>query len=119
MNKLDDNAHSPQDRKYRRFTLQYPVCIKVQAPDTTIEFEGLSRNISICGVLLETSSAIPKSTHVSFVMTVPASDLGRPIQFVGEGKVVRVDRKGAEGMFAIAVECAQPITQFDRREARA
>jgi hypothetical protein len=120
MGKLDHSGRSfpAQERKYRRFSLQYPVRLKVHSADLTVEFEAMSRNISIGGVLLETASMIPQCTPVSFVITVPASDLGRPIQFVGEGKVVRVDLKAAEEIFAIAVECAQPITQFDRLEAR-
>jgi hypothetical protein len=78
-----------------------------------VEFEGVSANISICGLLLETLSLIPQHTPVSFVVTVEGRGLGRPIQFVGEGTVVRVDPKPVEEGFAIAVECQWPITQID------
>jgi hypothetical protein len=115
MGKLDDVAQSssPQERKYRRFRLQYPVRVKVHSAALIAEFEAVSRDISICGLLLETSSMIPQHTPVSFIVTVEGSELGRPIQLVGEGKVVRVDPKAAEEVFAIAVECARPITQID------
>jgi len=36
-----------QERKYRRFSLQYPVHLKVHSADLMIEFEAISRNISI------------------------------------------------------------------------
>jgi hypothetical protein len=102
-----------QERKYRRFSLQYPVHLKVHSADLMIEFEAISRNISICGLLLEVSSLIPQHTPVSFTVTVRHNELGRPIQFVGEGRVVRVDPKTEEDVFAIAVECQRPITQVD------
>jgi len=78
-----------------------------------VEFEATSRNISICGLLLETSSLIPRHTPVSFIVTVPGAEIGHPIQFAGEGNVVRVDPKAAAEAYAIAVECARPITQID------
>ncbi len=71
----------------------------------------MSRNISVRGVLLETSLMIPQETPVSFTLTVEPNELGRPIQFVGVGKVVRVNPKPTEDGFAIAVECPQPIIQ--------
>jgi hypothetical protein len=115
MEKLNYVAQSlpPQERKYRRFSLQYPVRLKVHSADLMVEFEAMSRNISIGGLLLETSSLIPQHTPVSFIVTVEGTEVGRPIQFMGEGKVVRVDPKAAEEAYAIAVECARPITQID------
>jgi PilZ domain-containing protein len=116
MSKLNGVAWSsspPQERKYRRFRLQYPVRLKVLNVDLMVEFEAVSKNISICGLLLETSSMIPQHTPVSFTVTVDGHELGRPIRFVGEGKVVRVDRKTDREVFAIAVECTQPIQQID------
>jgi hypothetical protein len=102
------------ERKYRRFQLQYPVRLKAHTADLMVEFEAVSKNISVCGLLVETYSMIPQHTLVSFVVTVEAWELGRPIQFVGEGKVVRVDPKAKQELFAIAVECQRPITQIDR-----
>jgi hypothetical protein len=115
MGELDQVARSapPQERKYRRFSLRYPVRLKAHSADLTVEFEATSRNISICGLLLETSSMIPPLTPVSFIVTAEGTAIGHPIQFVGEGKVVRVDAKAAQELFAIAVECTQPITQID------
>jgi hypothetical protein len=115
MGELNDVARSSplQERKYRRFQLQYPVRLKVRDADLMVEFEAVSKNISVCGLLVETYSMIPQHTPVSFVVTVDARELGRPIQFVGEGKVVRVDPKAKQELFAIAVECQRPITQIN------
>ena len=104
---------SSQERQYRRFSLQYPVHLKAYSADLMVEFEAVSSNISICGLLLEASSLIPRHTPVSFTVTVNHNELGRRIQFVGEGRVVRVDPKTGEDVFAIAVECQRPITQAD------
>ncbi len=78
-----------------------------------VEFEAESRNISICGLLLEASSLIPRHIPVSFTVTVTHNERGRRIQYMGEGRVVRVDPKTGEDVFAIAVECQRPITQVD------
>ena len=102
-----------QERKHRRFGFQYPVRLKVHSSDLAAEFQAMSRNISIRGLLLETSAMIPRHTPVSFMVTVEGSTPGRPIHFVGKGKVVRADRKAAKQGFAIAVECARPITQIN------
>jgi PilZ domain len=110
---LVDRSFPPQERKHRRFSLQYPVRVKVHSADSMIELDAVSRNISIGGLLLETSSMIPQHTPVSFIMTVRSAQVVRPIQFVGEGEVVRVDVKAAEQVFAIAVECKRPITRTD------
>src|SRR5262249_46601166 len=119
MKKINDIARpSPlQERKHRRFSLQYPVRLKVYSADSTVELEAMSRNISIGGLLLETSLQIPQHASVSFRMIVRTPQAARPFQLIGEGRVVRVDpritEKPAERMFAIAVECERPIARTD------
>jgi hypothetical protein len=115
MKKLNPLAWSSplQERKHRRFDLQYPVRLKVHSADSMVELDAVSRNISIGGLLLETSSLIPQHTPVSFIVTAWSAGVVRPIQFVGEGEVVRVDAEPAEQLFAIAVECTRPITRTD------
>jgi hypothetical protein len=114
MDQINNSARAfpPSERKYRRFSLQYPVRLKVHDDDLIVEFAAMSRNISICGLLLETFAMIPQNTPVSFTVTVESCDLGHPIRFVGEGKVVRVASKAAAEGFAIAVECERPIKQI-------
>lgn len=115
MSKLSPTAPSAQrpERRYRRFPLHYPVRMKVQFADFAIELEGMSRNVSIGGLLMETSSMVPQHTPVSFVMTVHGLPTHRLMQFTGEGKVVRVDTRKEEVAFAIAVECQRPIAQLE------
>jgi hypothetical protein len=113
MENLDHVARpsSAQKRKHRRFSLQYPVRLKAHSGDRVVQVDAMSRNISIRGLLMETSLMIPQNTPVSFILTVEPSELGCPIQFMGVGKVVRVDPKAAEDGFAIAIECPQRIIQ--------
>ena len=113
MDELSDVARSSpmQERKHRRFSLQYPVRLKFHCADATIELDAVSKNISIGGLLLETSAIIPWHTPVSFIVTVRSPQVVRPIQFISEGKVVRVDAQAAEQVFAIAVECKRLITR--------
>jgi len=102
-----------QERKYRRFALQYPVHLKVQAADSPLELDAVSKNISMGGLLLETSSMIPRHTPVSFTVTVDGDRVVRPIHFVGDGEVVRVDPDSGQRRFAIAVKCKRPISRVD------
>jgi hypothetical protein len=100
-------------RRYRRFLLHHPVRMTVHVADSPIELEGVSKNISIGGLLMETSRTVPPQATVSFVITVRAEHSLRPMQFRGEGKVVRVDTNREKAAFAIAVECRRPITQLE------
>lgn len=115
MGKLDGEAplFPRPERKYRRFNLQHAVRLKVRSADSIVELDAVCRNIGMGGVLLETSSMIPQNALVSFIITVLSARLVRPIRFVGEGKVVRVDAKATEEVFAIAVECERPIIRTD------
>jgi hypothetical protein len=81
MEKLDHIARSSlaQKRKHRRFSLQYPVRLKLDSDHSIVELEAVSRNISIGGLLLETASMIPQDTPVSFIVTVRGSQIVRPI----------------------------------------
>ena len=101
-----------QERKHRRFVLQYPVRLKIQASDSLVEFDAVSKNISIGGLLVETSSIIPQHTPVSFTLTVEGDQVIRPIYLVGDGEVVRVDPGSARQRFTIAVKCKRPIARL-------
>jgi hypothetical protein len=103
----------PIERRHRRFNLQCPVRVKVHSAGSMVEFQAVTSNISMSGLLLETSSPIPQHTAVSFIVTVRSAQAVRPLQFAGEGKVVRVDPKAPEPKFSIAVECDRPISQIN------
>ena len=103
----------PQRREYRRFRLRHQVLVKYQAGDSVSEVQAVSKNVSIAGLLLETDARIPQCCPVSFVMTVKGGRVIRPIQFVGEGEVVRVEPDATGAGFAIAVKCKRPISQLE------
>ncbi len=103
----------PRERKFRRFSLRYPVHVKFRSGASVAELDAVSNNISLGGLLLETASLIPPHSLVSFVMTVRGGPVIRPIQLRGEGKVVRVEAKGSAAGFAVAVECKHPVTQIE------
>jgi hypothetical protein len=73
----------------------------------------VSRNVSIGGLLLESSSVLAQSQPLSFTLTVEGGSIVRPIKLLGEGKVVRVEPHLPGASFAIAVECAHPMTQME------
>jgi len=98
-----------QKRRYRRFSLRYPVSVKFGLGKTVSELRAISNNISIGGVLLETDSAIPTHCDVSFTVMVRGHDIIGSIQIVGEGEVVRVEPRSSGAGFAIAVQCKRPI----------
>jgi hypothetical protein len=72
----------------------------------------MSQDVSIGGLLLACSVPIPKGSAVDFVISLRARKL-RPVQLIGEGRVVRVERSRAQAEFAIAVECKNSISQIE------
>jgi hypothetical protein len=100
----------PEGRKYRRFNLQFPVRVKVHSADSVVELEAITTNVSMGGLLLQTSAMIPQHTAVNFIMTVKTV---HPVQLVGEGTVVRVNPADAEALFAVAVECKHPLVDME------
>lgn len=97
-----------RQRKYLRFRLRYPVRLKIKPPSTLGEFDGVSHNVSIGGLLLETASVIPDHSRVSFIIKITESKLVRPIELEGEGEVVRVESR-PDKKFRIAVACQSSI----------
>ncbi|MBZ5600620.1 MAG: PilZ domain-containing protein [Acidobacteriia bacterium] len=108
---ISQPPHSPE-RKYRRFALRYPVEVKFAMGNSVSELQTLSRNLSVGGLLLEATAPIPTHAPVSFTITVNEREAVRPIQLVGEGKVVRVEQQASGPGFAIAVECNRPLAEM-------
>jgi hypothetical protein len=106
------SGHQPE-RKHRRFSLRYPVCLKFTSQDSTQELQAISENVSVGGMLLVAQSSIPESASVTFTLTVQGEQTVRPIQLSGEGTVVRVESASAEGKFVIAVQCVRPISEIE------
>ena len=101
-----------QERRYRRFSVRYPVNVKFDLGNSVSELRAISNNISLGGVLLEADSAIPPHSDVSFTMTVRGHHIIGPTQIVGEGEVVRVEPHSSGSGFAIAVACKRPIAEL-------
>jgi c-di-GMP-binding flagellar brake protein YcgR len=101
-----------QERRYRRFSVRYPVNVKFDLGNSVSELRAISNNISLGGVLLEADSAIPPHSDVSFTMTVRGHHIIGPTQIVGEGEVVRVEPHSSGAGFAIAVACKRPIAEL-------
>lgn len=114
MGKIDDVSRSPnfQRRRYRRFRLRYPVLVEFSSGDLVCKIQTVSRNASIGGLLLESPSVLPKAQSIAFTLAVESSSMVRPIKFLGEGRVVRVEPRPGSG-FDIAVECTHPMTQIE------
>ena len=102
----------PQERRYRRFNIRYPVSLRVGLGDSVSEFRAVSNNISIGGVLLESDLSIPQHCDVTFTIQVQGHDIIGPTQIVGEGEVVRVEPHRSGAGFAIAVRCKHPISEL-------
>jgi len=101
-----------QVRRYRRFKLNYPVHLLFHFGDQTSEVEAVTRDVCIGGLLLESQVRIPQQSMVNFVISLQMPTL-RPVELVGEGKVLRVEATGVPGQFAVALECGRPITEIE------
>lgn len=99
----------PKERKYRRFDLRFPVSLRLPSQ----ELKAITRNVSIGGLLLNTTDYIPPHTQLTFTMEVRGPASSRPVHLFGKGEVVRAETLGTGSGFAIAVECQHPITQME------
>lgn len=102
----------PEKRKHPRFDLKYPVRVKLHSGNLVSELDAVSRNVSMVGLLLETTSLIPLHSPVHFILTVHGERTRRPIALAGKGEVVRVEPGAAGASFAIAVKCKNPIARI-------
>jgi len=106
-------ADAPNQRRYRRFDLRYPVRVRFSSGDSAAEVQMWSQNVSVGGLLLQSDSPIPPKTDVRFVITVRGGQLVRPILMKGEGQVVRLEREKSLAGFSIAVRCKRPIAEIN------
>jgi hypothetical protein len=105
-------ARAAEERRHRRYNLSYPVRLVLRSGDILSDIEAMSRNVSIGGLLLETTSMIPYGSEVAFVITVKGNPVVRPIDLVGEGNVVRVEAT-SESAIRIAVQCKNAIAHIE------
>jgi hypothetical protein len=102
-----------QERKFRRFNLEYLVRVKFPSGNAMAEVDAVTRNISLGGLLLESACLIPYRSPVEFTITVRGEPISRPIQLTSAGEVVRVEPGETAGGFRIAVAYSQPITHLE------
>jgi hypothetical protein len=110
---LEFDKSNRRERRHRRFDLQFPVFLNFSSGGAVRELAGLSSNVSIGGLLLKVDDPVPVRTEVSLKMDVHDPRLRRPVQLLGKGAVVRVERLKSGAGFAIAIECKRPITEID------
>lgn len=103
----------PQERRYRRFSLCYPVAVKVDLGSASSDIQAVSNNLSLGGILMHADSALPQHCHVNFIMTVQEHHIIGPTKIVGEGEVIRVQPHHSGTGFAIAVRCIRPLSAIE------
>lgn len=100
-------------RRYRRFELEFPVQMKFQSTSGITELEGVSRNVSLGGLLVRSALSIPEHTAVTFVLSVHSKQAVRPVHLAGQGEIVRVENRDMGGGYAIALRCNVPLTHLE------
>lgn len=108
---------SKEQRRYRRFDLQFPVYLSFPSGEGVRELTATSTNVSSGGLLLKADDQIPPHTQVNLTMEVRGAWSRRPVRLLGEGEVVRVERLEAGAGFAIAIECTRPIAEIQNTSA--
>jgi hypothetical protein len=104
---------TPPDRKFQRFKLSYPVRVTFPSGYSILEVDAVSRNISIGGLLLESTCLIPYRSPVEFTITLTGLPISRLIKLGGAGEVVRLEPGAAKDRYRIAVACAEPICHIE------
>jgi PilZ domain-containing protein len=104
-------------RKHRRFDFPCRARLEFRSAGSDSHVDGITKNVSVGGLLMESPSRIPEHSAVTFTIAAEGGLLTYPIEFVGEGKVVRVEPAALGDGYAIALECVRPIKfhPFDSR----
>jgi hypothetical protein len=89
--------------------MRYRVRVEFAAAGRTFDVEGVTRNVSVSGVLFESGSPIPEACPVDLSIMAEEAWVIRPIEFVGNGRVVRVEVGSRGAGFLIAIKCVRPI----------
>jgi len=100
---------SRERRNNRRFPVSYPIHVKWLHKGLASEVHAVTKNVSVSGLLIDTSVAIPQDCPVEFTMVVHGGHVTRPIPVSGEGHVIRVESPGPAAGCAIAIRCKRDI----------
>jgi hypothetical protein len=98
-----------ESRKHTRYGLRAPVIFFWRdAPETSHEGIGLTRDLSVSGAFVFTTSPPPLEANVKLKAYLPpGSSAAPPLRIQGQGQVVRVEpahNGEAHGGFAVAGE---------------
>jgi hypothetical protein len=95
----------PERRQSQRFPIQGTVIAKHDGR----QFTGVSCDVSPRGLYFYTDAGIEEGSGIEVQFTLPPNDLiesGNPVSIRGDGRVIRVQQKEANGPFGIAVALA-------------
>jgi hypothetical protein len=110
----EDSANSyPIERKYRRYDLQLPVCLSFFSGSNLRKLRTVSQNVSVGGVLLKASDAVPLHANCSLIVDVKTASTRRVVRLRSEGEVVRVESASGHEGFTIAVQCKRPLMEME------
>jgi hypothetical protein len=96
-------------RKHRRFSFRYRVTVSFRENGRDLQLEGFTKDVSAGGLLLECATRLPKDSCVSLTIVAEGKAVVHPIEFTGEGRVMRVELDAASSLYAIALKCARPL----------
>ena len=99
----------PNNRKEPRFPLRCRVRLAF-SEGTEAQLVGVTQNVSLGGVLLESPSYIPENCLVSFNIVPERGQMLGPLEFAGTGRVTRVQPDPPGTGYLIALKCAHPIS---------
>lgn len=97
--------HYSEVRKHRRFDLQFPISMSFPTGEIGRELEGITKNVSLGGVLIKVGTEVPIRTKVRLRIDVVGPRSRRPVRLSGEGEVVRVEALEGGVAYRIAVQC--------------
>ncbi len=100
---------TPHNRKYRRFALRFHVRVEFRSVGQACQVDAFTKNVSALGLLLESPSHIPKDGPVTFTIMAEGRQAICPMEFAGEGEVVRIVLDPSGPGFAIALKSVRPM----------
>ncbi|MCU1332436.1 MAG: type pilus assembly PilZ [Candidatus Angelobacter sp.] len=94
----------PEKRSTRRFSLDFPISVKV-LNSCTREMTGRTRDVSSRGVFMYLDTEITPGVPIEFVMTLPKEiTMADSICVRCAGKILRVDKSADAQGVAVAIE---------------
>jgi hypothetical protein len=101
-----------EQRRTRRFQLELPVSI-TRAGAERVTFEGLTKNISSCGVLFTTGKEPDLGGPIEYIITLP-HDGPQPVNLRCVGKVMRAEQtRGGVGEGRRAFQIAATLERYE------